>query len=386
MPLSIKSKKDKSSEHKPEETTVLKTPLRYKKITVKVGSNVLTKSDGTLNDANILHLVDQITFLHQKGVEIVLVSSGAVAAGKSEIGIRKKLDTVSARQLWSAVGQVKLINKYAEAFRKYGIACAQVLTTKENFSDRLHYLNMKNCISTLIENKVIPIVNENDTISVTELMFTDNDELSGLIASMEDSEALIILSNIDGIYDGSPDLSESQVIREVTTKSKSLNEAISTSKSSFGRGGMLTKYHMAKKVAKGGINVHIANGMKENTLLRIMNPLEDIIHTTFLSEKKKSSNVKKWISYSESFAKGEMIVNEGAKKALLSDQASSLLPVGVVSIEGTFEKGDLVKIKSEDGMLIGIGKAEYGSEKAEKYKGNKNKKAVVHYDYLYLME
>ena len=203
---------------------------------------------------------------------------------------------------------------------------------------------------------------------------------------MMDMEALIILSNIDGIYDGSPDLSESQVIREVTTKSKSLNEAISTSKSSFGRGGMLTKYHMAKKVAKGGINVHIANGMKENTLLRIMNPLEDIIHTTFLSEKKKSSNVKKWISYSESFAKGEMIVNEGAKKALLSDQASSLLPVGVVSIEGTFEKGDLVKIKSEDGMLIGIGKAEYGSEKAEKYKGNKNKKAVVHYDYLYLME
>ena len=365
---------------------VLKTQLRYKKITVKVGSNVLTKVDGTLNDANISHLADQIAELHQKGVEIVLVSSGAVAAGRGEIGNGKKLDTVSARQLWSAVGQVILINRYAEAFRKYGMSCAQVLTTKENFSDRVHYLNMKNCISTLIENKVIPIVNENDTISVTELMFTDNDELSGLIASMEDSEALIILSNIEGIYDGSPDLPESKVIREITTKSKPLNEAISTSKSSFGRGGMLTKYHIAKKVAKGGINVHIANGLKENTLLRIMNQEDNIVHTTFLSEKKKSSNVKKWISYSESFAKGEVIINGGARNALLSSQATSLLPVGVVSISGTFEKGDLVKIKDEDGKLIGIGKSEYNSERAEKYQGNKNKKALVHYDYLYLME
>jgi glutamate 5-kinase len=364
----------------------LKTHLRYKKITVKVGSNVLTKSDGTLNDANISHLVDQIAFLQKKGVEIVLVSSGAVAAGKGEIGNGKKLDTVSARQLWSAVGQVILINKYADAFRKYGMKCAQVLTTKENFSDRVHYLNMKNCISTLIENKVIPIVNENDTISVTELMFTDNDELSGLIASMEGSEALIILSNIDGIYDRSPELPESKVIREITSKSKPLNEAISTTKSNFGRGGMLTKYHIAKKVAKGGINVHIANGMKENTLLRIMNTDVEIVHTTFLSEDKKSSNVKKWISYSESFAKGELVVNEGARNALLSSKATSLLPIGVVSVGGTFEKGDLVKIKDNVGHLIGIGKSEYNAEKADKYKGNKNKKAVVHYDYLYLME
>lgn len=364
----------------------MKTKLRYKKITVKVGSNVLTKSDGTLSDANISHLVDQMARLRQEGVEIVLVSSGAVAAGRGEIGNGRKLDTVSARQLWSAVGQVKMINKWAEAFSKYGIVCAQVLTTKENFSDRVHYLNMKNCISTLIENKVIPIVNENDTISVTELMFTDNDELSGLIASMEGSEALIILSNIDGIYDGSPELPESKVIREITMKSKPLNEAISTSKSSFGRGGMLTKYHIAKKVAKGGINVHIANGMKENTLLKIMDVSEEFVHTVFLSAKKKSSNVKKWISYSESFAKGELVVNEGARVALLSSQATSLLPVGVISIEGTFEKGDLVRIKDESGQLIGIGKTEYNSEKAGKFMGNKNKKAVVHYDYLYIME
>jgi glutamate 5-kinase len=364
----------------------LKSHLRYKKITVKVGSNVLTKPDGTLNDKTIAHLVDQIAWLHEKGVEIVLVSSGAVAAGRGEIGNGKRLDTVASRQLYSAVGQVILINKYADAFRKYKMSCAQVLTTKENFSDRVHYLNMKNCISTLIENKVIPIVNENDTISVTELMFTDNDELSGLIASMEGSEALIILSNIDGIYDGSPELPESKVIREITSKSKSLNDAISTTKSNFGRGGMLTKYHIARKVSKGGINVHIANGKKENTLLRIMNMEEDVEHTTFISENRKSSNFKKWISYSESFAKGELIINEGAREALLSSKATSLLPVGVESVEGTFEKGDLVKIKDKKGHLIGIGKTEYSAEIAIKNIGNKGKKPVVHYDYLYVME
>jgi glutamate 5-kinase len=149
---------------------------------------------------------------------------------------------------------------------------------------------------------------------------------------------------------------------------------------------MLTKYHIAKKVAKGGINVHIANGMKENTLLKIMNVSEDFEHTVFLSAKKKSSNVKKWISYSESFAKGELVINEGARVALLSNQATSLLPVGVISIEGIFEKGDLVRIKDESGQLIGIGKTEYNSDRAEKFKGNKNKKTIVHYDYLYLME
>ena len=146
---------------------------RYKRITVKVGSNVLTKQDGTLNVARIAHLVDQIAFLHKNGVEVILVSSGAVAAGKSELKCHKKLDPVSSRQLWSAIGQVKLINRYADFFSDHDIICAQVLTTKDNFADRNHYLNMKNCFTTLLENKVIPVVNENDTISVTELMFTD---------------------------------------------------------------------------------------------------------------------------------------------------------------------------------------------------------------------
>ena len=177
---------------------------QFLRIAVKVGSNVLTRRDGTLDVTRMSALVDQIAELHKTGVEIILVSSGAVASGRSEVHSAKKLDSVDQRQLFSAVGQAKLINRYYELFREHGIAVGQVLTMKENFATRRHYLNQKNCMTVMLENGVIPIVNENDTISVSELMFTDNDELSGLIASMMDAQALIILSNIDGIYNGSP--------------------------------------------------------------------------------------------------------------------------------------------------------------------------------------
>ena len=167
--------------------------IDFNRIAVKVGSNVLTRRDGTLDVTRMSALVDQIAELHKAGIEIILVSSGAVASGRSEVHPTKKLDSVDQRQLFSAVGQAKLINRYYELFREHGIPVGQVLTMKENFSTRRHYLNQKNCMTVMLENGVIPIVNENDTISVSELMFTDNDELSGLIASMMDAQALIIL-------------------------------------------------------------------------------------------------------------------------------------------------------------------------------------------------
>jgi len=189
---------------------------QYKKIAVKVGSNVLTRSDGTLNVTRMSALVDQISELHKQGVSIILISSGAVAAGRSEIKPDKKLDDVSARQLYSSVGQAKLINRYYELFREHQIPCGQVLTMKENFGTRRLYLNQKNCMEVMLKNGVIPIVNENDTVSVTELMFTDNDELSGLIAAMLDMDALIILSNVDGIYNGNPMDEGSKVILKIS--------------------------------------------------------------------------------------------------------------------------------------------------------------------------
>ena len=232
---------------------------QYTKLAVKIGSNVLTRKDGTLDVTRMSALVDQVAELHKAGVEIVLVSSGAVASGRSEIKPSRKLDSVDQRQLFSAVGQAKLINRYYELFREHGIAVGQVLTTKESFGTRRHYLNQRNCMRVMLENGVIPIVNENDTISVTELMFTDNDELSGMIASMMDMQALIILSNIDGIYNGSPSQPGTSVIREVE-QGKDLSDYIQTEKSGFGRGGMLTKTTIARKVADEGISVIIANG------------------------------------------------------------------------------------------------------------------------------
>ena len=253
----------------------------FTRIAVKVGSNVLTRRDGTLDVTRMSALVDQIAELHKSGVEIILISSGAVASGRSEVHPQKKLDSVDQRQLFSAVGQAKLINRYYELFREHSIPVGQVLTTKESFGTRRHYLNQKNCMTVMLENNVIPIVNENDTISVSELMFTDNDELSGLIASMMDAQALIILSNIDGIYNGSPADPGSSVIREID-HGKDLSNYIQATKSSFGRGGMLTKTNIARKVADEGITVIIANGKRDNILVDLLQHPKETLCTRFI--------------------------------------------------------------------------------------------------------
>ena len=359
--------------------------FRYKKITVKIGSNVLAKPDGTLNVSRIAHLVDQIAFLHKNGIEVVVVSSGAVASGRAIFEPAKKLDAVSQRQLWAALGQVKLISRYSDFFNEHELICAQVLTTKENFSDRVHYLNMKNCFTTLLENRVIPVVNENDTISVTELMFTDNDELSGLIASMVNSEALIILSNVNGVYNTHPQNAGAELIQKIDFDDFESEDVETTSgQSSFGRGGMLTKLRIARKVAGDGIGVHIANGTVENVLINLLNLEKEFPHTYFVPNKKPSSGIKKWIGYSNDFTKGEVMINQGALKALVSDKAVSLLPVGIVKVTSEFKKGDLIKITDESGLVVGVGKAQYGSDKIKLDSNTEKQKPLVHYDYLYI--
>ena len=355
-----------------------------KRIAVKIGSNVLTRKDGTLDITRMSALVDQVAELHHAGMEIVLISSGAVASGRSEVKVGKKLDSVSARQLYSAVGQAKLINRYYELFREHGLMCGQVLTTKENFGSRTHYLNQKHCMEVMLEHGVIPIVNENDTISVTELMFTDNDELSGLIATMMGMDALIILSNIDGIYNGNPADSASQVIPVLERGKTDLSSYVQTGRSSFGRGGMLTKCHIAQKVADEGIMVVIANGKRSNILLDLLKDLEATPCTRFLPAAKPVSSVKKWIAHSEGFAKGEIHINKGAEEALLAPTATSLLLVGVTQVVGDFEKDDIVRMVNEEGRLLGVGCAGYGSEEARALIGSRDRKPLVHYDYLYI--
>jgi glutamate 5-kinase len=239
-------------------------------------------------------------------------------------------------------------------------------------------------MQVMLDHGVIPIVNENDTISVTELMFTDNDELSGLVATMMDAEALIILSNIDGIYNGNPCDSGVEVIKEVLPGKRDLSAYIQTSKSSFGRGGMQTKTNIAGKVADEGIEVIIANGKKNNILVDLLTKEKETICTRFIPSKEGTSSIKKWIAHSEGFAKGEIHINAYAREALLGDTATSVLLVGVTSVKGDFEKNDIIKVFDENGAQIAIGKTQYDSDEARKLIGEKGKKPIIHYDYLFI--
>lgn len=355
----------------------------YDKVCIKIGSNVLANSEGGLNKSRINELVMQIARLHKEGKKIVLVSSGAVASALGLVVPDKKTDRVSQRQLLSSVGQVKLMNLYAQLFDLHDIQIAQVLVTKQDFSTREHYLNMKNCVNALWDNGVLPIVNENDAVSVTALMFTDNDELSGMMASMMACRGLLILSNVDGIYNGHPNDVDAHVIPEISADENDLEQFITTAKSDFGRGGMLTKCRVAQKSAKSGINVHIANGTQDGIITDLMKNRDSVVHTHFKAGEGYPA-VKQWIAFSEGFTKSEVVINQGAFNALCSNKASSLLLAGVVRFSDNFEKGDLIRIRTEDGKKIGIGKVAYSHAKAIKHQHDKKYKPLIHYDYLYV--
>ena len=358
---------------------------KFNRIAIKVGSNVITQPDGSLNESRILRIVEDVAILYKQGIEVILITSGAVAAGRSEVSPSKKTNIIEAKQIWAAIGQVKLMSSYQFLFGKYGIQAGQVLATKENFRDRRHYLNMKNCISAMLENKVLPIVNENDTVSIEELMFTDNDELSGMISSMMDCNSLIILSNVDGIYTGIPGEDNTELIKVIDEETEDLDQYISASKSGFGRGGMITKCNIARKIASQGIDVFIANGTRDAVITDIVRK-KDIPYTHFIARHKKESGVKKWLAHSGTFARGAVTVNEGAKEALLGEKASSLLMVGITRVHGSFKKGDIVSILDEEGNRIGLGKSHYDSKKAEQNLGEKVKKPFIHYHFLVLDE
>lgn len=242
---------------------------------------MLTRKDGKLDMTRVSALVDQIAALRKSGIEVILVSSGAMASGRGELKVDHDLDSVEQRQLFSALGQAKLIGLYYDLFREYGMHVGQVLTMKENFEPGEQYENQKACMTVMLENDVIPIVNENDTVSVTELMFTDNDELSGLIARMMQADTLILLSNIDGIYTGNPDEPDSELITRVAPGTD-LSQYIQPEKSAFGRGGMHSKYTTASRIQQAGIRVIIANGERDDILIRLVERPAETPHTDFL--------------------------------------------------------------------------------------------------------
>ncbi len=256
--------------------------MTRKRIVVKVGSNVLTTDSGKLDITRMSSLVDQIAWLRQNAYDVILVTSGAVACGRKELQVDHLLDSVEQRQLFSAMGQVKLINLYYDLFREYNIHIGQVLTTKENFQSDRSYQNQKACMEVMLENNVLPIVNENDTVSIEELMFTDNDELSGLIALMVGAEMLVLLTGVDGLYNGDPSDVGSEVIRKVKP-GDDVSRYILSTKSTVGRGGMTSKFNTAITVAQAGTRVLIACGNRDNILPDLIEKPSETIHTEFLT-------------------------------------------------------------------------------------------------------
>jgi glutamate 5-kinase len=312
----------------------------------------------------------------------LLISSGAVAAGRSIYQFNKKTDTVAQRQVLASIGQVKLIALYKTILDRQNIICSQVLVTKEDFKSRNHYLNMQNCLSALLHHHIVPIVNENDVVSVTELMFTDNDELAGLVSAMMNTDMLIILTNVDGIYDGDPDSPGTKIIHHFDSREINVKDIVTTAKkSSFGRGGIMTKCNTAEKIAGMGIPVHIANGRTENVILKILN--NETIGTRFPA-RKLASSFKKYMAHAYEEPKGQVVINEGAKAILLSEKANSLLPVGITKVIGKFKKGDIIRIADENEHEIGLGLARYDHKKAKEVVGLKNQKPIIHYDHLYI--
>jgi len=259
--------------------TVIKRP-RKGRVVIKVGSNVLTRADGSLDTTRVSAIVDQIAALRQDGYEPVLVTSGAVACGRSLIREDAHLTDVQQRQLYSAIGQVRLMDLYYKLFQSYGITVGQILTMKSNFEPGQEYENQKNCIEVMLQGHVLPIVNENDTVSITELMFTDNDELSGLVAGMIGAERLIILTNVDGLYDRSPEDPEARII-PVVRPGEAVEGFLSAKKSSSGRGGMASKCQVARRCAASGIRVIIANGKRDNILGDVLRKPGETLHTEF---------------------------------------------------------------------------------------------------------
>lgn len=354
-----------------------------KRVCIKIGSNVLTEDSGLLDISRIAHIVRQIKSLYDQGIEVFLISSGAVAAGRRFIEFDKKADIVSQRQVCSAVGQVHLINLYQRLFSEYGITCSQVLVTRHDFKDRTHYLNMRNALTAMSSHKILPIINENDTVAVTELMFTDNDELAGMLSTMLNADKLIILSNIDGLYSGPPDHPESELISEINADNDDFSHVVSTSKSSFGRGGMHTKYRISCETAKSGTDVYIANGRKKNIVCDIV-AKKPVLRTRFTASNEAKSRLKNWIQSSKGYAKAKVKIDSGAEKALLSDKANSLLLVGVTEIDGSFKRGDIIEVVNERNHLIAIGSAGISSTTAAKHIGKRYSHALIHYDYLCL--
>ena len=351
---------------------------KIKRIVVKVGTNVLSCESG-INEAMITKLAREISALVNSGRQVILVTSGAIGMGARALNIQKKVKEVKLRQALAAVGQSILMHHYQKAFGEYDLNVGQVLLTSSIMNNRKYYVNLKNSVETLLSMGVVPIVNENDNVSIEEidLAFGDNDKLSALMASKNDAELLIVLTDVDGLYDSNPHKSSKAVlIRTVYEITDEIEGMASGAGSSLGTGGMKTKLAAIQIAARGGCRVVLANGHIDNVIERIVDGEE--IGTLFMPYR-KLSNRKRWILNCKTGGKIE--IDEGAAKALASGK--SLLAVGITGVTGNFKQGEVVEIGMVAKGIADISSGDLQKQLAEP--DNHNRKAIVHADNIVVL-
>lgn len=340
-----------------------------KRIVVKIGSGVLTQENGSLDHRIIEQIVSGLVAIRQKGIQVVLVSSGAVAAGRSELGMNERPKTIPQKQAAAAIGQTHLMQAYQQALHPYGAKAAQLLLTSEDLSSRQRFLNARATIDTLLGFDVIPIINENDTVVVDEIKFGDNDNLSALVTNVAEAELLLILTDVDGLYTADPRQDpDAKLIPLVRSVTRELERTAGGSGSNVGTGGMSTKIAAAKKAAKNGVPTLMIPGKRPGALIEALQGKE--IGTLFMAPGTGLNRRKHWIGYTLK-PSGAITVDEGAREALLN-KGKSLLPSGITAVEGRFERGSCIRVCSSDGKEFARGLTDYSSSEISRMAGRKS--------------
>jgi glutamate 5-kinase len=336
-------------------------------IVVKVGTRVVTGANGHLDDVRIAQLAEQLNELVSQDRRVVLVSSGAVGAGMDQLGLSERPRDLAQLQAVAAVGQAKLIETYDRTFRVHGRHAAQVLLTAQDLDDRASYLNVRNTLLSLLEFKTIPIINENDTVAVEELMttFGDNDRLAALVTNLLGAQLLVMLSDIDGLYDGDPQDESTSRISIVKELDDEIRGYAAGAQHESGKGGMISKLNASEIVTSAGENVIIASGHQDNVLGRIFQG--DDVGTLFVAQDKSLNSRMRWLKYSAQ-PRGRLQVDEGALRAI-RDDGSSLLPIGITHVEGDFDKGGVVEVCDPEGNAFARGLSNYNAEAVSRIQG-----------------
>jgi len=336
---------------------------------IKVGTRVLTHANGRLNEDRVAALAAEIDEVQRAGRKVVLVSSGAVGSGMGQLGLTQRPTDVSRLQACAAVGQSYLVQTYDRAFRQFGRHAAQILLTAEDLSHRRRYLNVRNTLLALFEFGAVPIINENDSVSVEELKITfgDNDRLAALVTSLFRDCLLVILSDVAGLYDRDPQDPTAQVVSTVTKLDQSVYDLVRDRKTGLSKGGMASKLNAARIVTTAGENVIIASGRERGALAKIL--AGDSIGTLFLSKSNQVTSWKRWFAFSAQ-PQGLLTLDDGARRAVEHD-GRSLLPIGVKAVQGTFDKGDVVSLQDLQGREFARGLTNYTADETQRILGLK---------------